>query len=375
MNILFVSDYYSPHIGGVEIALQSIMERLAKLGHSVSIVTSSLPITEDFEISNGVRIFRTSFLNNRGRYWFTLDSIPKIWELAREADIIHTTTWSAAFPAWLVSRLRRKPCLITVPEVIVPVWRYSGKRGPLLWLHKLFEKVLFHLPFDKYVAISEYTYNCLVKFFDIAVEKMEVIYCGVDYGLFDPAKANSSIIRKQLGSDNKFVYMYYGRPGFTKGVEYLIQAVPLISKQILNSTLWLILSSDPEDRYHRIRRMIQELGIENNIMMIAPVPRNELPSYIEAADCVVIPSLSEGFGFAAVEASAMGKPVVATTVGSLPEVVSGRYVLVDPESPVAIAEGVKQVYKGEVKDRGKKIFSWDECVDRYLKIYQQMLTG
>ena len=255
----------------------------------------------------------------------------------------------------------------------MPVWQYSGKRGPLLWLHKLFEKVLFHLPFDKYIAISEYTYSCLAKFFDIAAEKMEVIYCGIDYSLFDPAKANGSIVRKQLGLDNRFVYMYYGRPGFTKGVEYLIQAVSLISKQIPNSRLLLILSPDPEDRYYRIRRMSQQLEKGNTVTMIDPVPRSELPSYIGAADCVVIPSLSEGFGFAAAEASAMEKPVVATNVGSLPEVVSGRYVLVEPKSPAAIAEAVDKVYRGAVKDRGKKMFSWDDCVDKHLKIYREML--
>ena len=69
----------------------------------------------------------------------------------------------------------------------------------------------------------------------------------------------------------------------------------------------------------------------------------------------------------------MGKPVVATDVASLPEVVSGKYVLVEPRNPEAIAEGVEKVYKGAVEDKGKKVFSWDECVRGYLRVYQGVL--
>jgi len=57
------------------------------------------------------------------------------------------------------------------------------------------------------------------------------------------------------------------------------------------------------------------------------VSRSELPSYIAASDCIVVPSLSEGFGFAAAESCAMGKLIVASNVASLPEVVSGKFYL------------------------------------------------
>lgn len=67
----------------------------------------------------------------------------------------------------------------------------------------------------------------------------------------------------------------------------------------------------------------------------------------------------------------MGKPVIETGVGYIPEVVSGRYVLVEPRNQEAIAEGVEKVYKGEVEDNGKKIFSWDNCVDDYLRVYRR----
>ena len=185
-------------------------------------------------------------------------------------------------------------------------------------------------------------------------------------------KTDGSKIRRKLKIDDAFVYMSFGRPGISKGIEYLIQAVPLISQKIHNSKLLLILAKEPKDRYENIVKMINYFKIEDKMLLLDPVPREELPNYIAASDCVVVPSLSEGFGFTAAEACAMGKPVVATDVASLPEVVSGKYVLVEPRNPEAIAEGVEKVYKGEVEDKGKKVFSWDECVEKYLEVYQSL---
>ena len=64
-------------------------------------------------------------------------------------------------------------------------------------------------------------------------------------------------------------------------------------------------------------KLIRRLGIEDKIVLINSVLRKELPNYIKAADCVVVPSLTEGFGFCAAEACAMGKPVVAFIMPSV----------------------------------------------------------
>ena len=63
--------------------------------------------------------------------------------------------------------------------------------------------------------------------------------------------------------------------------------------------------------------------------------------------------------------------MVASNIASLPEVVSGRYVLVEPRNPEAIADAIEKIYKGEVEDSAKITFSWDECTDKYLSVYQR----
>ena len=68
----------------------------------------------------------------------------------------------------------------------------------------------------------------------------------------------------------------------------------------------------------------------------------------------------------------MERPVVASDVASLPEVVSGKYILVEPRNPEAIAKGVKRVYEGKIEESNKKLFSWDDCVEGYLRVYEEL---
>lgn len=374
MKILFVVEYYIPHLGGVEVVVKEVAERLVKLGHEAHIVTCRLPDTESKEEINGVKIHRVSLPMKRERYWFnSLFAIPKILKIAKECDIIHAACYNNAFPPWLVSKLLKKKSIITVHEPLGAMWKNLAGMGYFsAKLHQLFERILISLPFDMHVCVSRYARNCL-RFVGIKDEKLKVIYNGIDYDLFNPMKADGSKIRKKLKIEDVFVYMSFGRPGISKGIEYLIQAVPLISQKIHNSKLLLILAKEPKDRYEDILKMIANLKIEDDIVLLDPVPREELPEYIAATDCVVVPSLSEGFGFTAAEACAMEKPVVATDVASLPEVVFGRYILVEPRNPEAIMKGVEKVYKGKVEDEGKHVFSWDECVEEYLEVYQEVI--
>jgi D-inositol-3-phosphate glycosyltransferase len=298
--------------------------------------------------------------------------LPAVFRLVKHYDIIHTTTYNGAFPAWLASRVYHKPCVITVHEVLGELWQeFQGMSGLVAWLHRLLERFIIGLRFDRYVGVSNYTANQIKERGKDAV----TVYNGIDYDTFNPKFYDSEVIRKLYGFEGKFVYMFYGRPGISKGVEYLISAVRLIKDKIPNSLCYLILGNEPRDRRMMMYDMVDLLSIKDDVVLSASVPYNVLPHQISASDCVVIPSLSEGFGFSAVEACAMGKPVVASNVASLPEVVSGKYVLVEPRNPKAIARGVVQVYEGKVIKSKAKRFTWDGCIDGYERIYKSFIGG
>ncbi|MBU1622047.1 MAG: glycosyltransferase family 4 protein, partial [Nanoarchaeota archaeon] len=347
MKILFVCENYLPHIGGVEIVFKTLAEGLIKKGHQVNLVTHQLKNTKKFEIINGVKVHRIPCFDSR--YLFTFLSIPKIIKLAQKADLIHTTTFNGAPPAWLVSKIKNKPCLLTVHEVWVNQWQQITEMSKTkATFHNFLEKLIYKLKFTKYIAVSNSTKNQLVNL-RIPETKITVIHNGIDYNHWNPSKYDRNKIRNQLNLQHNFVYLFHGRPGTSKGLIYLIKAVPLISKLIPNSKLLAIVSKDPayKKNYQKIIKLIKKLKIENQIILHNPVNYQELPRYIKAADCVIVPSLAEGFGFSAAEACAMNVPIIASNTTSLPEVVSGKYILVPSKNSKAIAQAVHSVSKEE----------------------------
>jgi len=83
MRILFAVEHYIPRIGGIQIVVREVAERLVKMGHEVHVITCKLPDSKIYEEINGVKFHRVSVPKKGGRYWFdSFFSIPedfKIW--------------------------------------------------------------------------------------------------------------------------------------------------------------------------------------------------------------------------------------------------------------------------------------------------------
>lgn len=372
VSICFIIEYYYPHVGGAEILFQKLAEGLVKEGYRCDVVTCRIPGTKRFEVVNGVNVHRVRVPRFADRYWFTFMSIPLAWKISSEAFIIHTMPYNGAFPAWLIARLRRKAVVISFLEVLGSTWMKLNFNVLAALFCRWAERSILRLPYDGYLCISQSTMRCLTDR-GIAPPKTFLTYPGIDNQLFkQKPDQEAQKIREELGIDaSTFLYTYYGRPGMAKGVEYLVRAVPLIQKSIPDSKLLLILANDPPIKYQEVVNLIRTLNLDN-VILHPSVPRESLPLYIQAADCVVVPSLSEGFGFTCVEACAMGKPVVATNVGSLPEVISGKYVLVSPGDPESLADGVIKAFRGELETNGEKVYRWEQTIQSSLQAYREI---
>ncbi len=369
MNILFVLENYHPHIGGVEIVFKTLCEGLARSGHDITVVTHRPKGAKKKETLNRVRIHRIDCMENR--YLFTLFCLPKVLELASRADIIHTTTFNAAPPAWLAGKIRGRPVVLTVHEVWIGKWNKLTDMGPIpATIHDILERIIYVPDFDRYICVSGSTKKQLDAIKNRP--KASVIYNGIDYHHFDRKRhlPASKKIRKTLGLDS-FTVLVYGRPGASKGIDYAIKAFPKVQKKVKDARLLLILSKDRDykERYLRIKKMVK--GMEG-VILHDPVPWKDLPAYILASDCVVVPSLAEGFGFSAAESCALGQPVIASDTTSLPEVVSGRYALVPPRDPDKIAEAVITAATKGLKDHPKKTFSWDKNLKETISLYKSL---
>ena len=373
MKILFVCENYLPHIGGAEVVFKNLAENYVKNGHDVSLVTHQMRGSKKREMMNGVKVNRIPSLFSR--YLFTFTSIPRTIKLAKRHDIIQTTTFNGAFPAWLASKITGKPVVITVHEVWVGKWQEVTGFGWLKSnLHNFLERCIYSLPFTKYVCVSKATENSLLKLY-MNKNKVQTIHNGFDYAFWNPENFSGKEIRSKLGLNDKFVYFSWGRPGESKGFEYLLRAIPKIKKNVPNAIFLLMLGSREKYvlKYSQLKKLIISLGIENDVKMIDSVGYSELGHYVKSADCVIIPSIAEGFGYAALEAASMEVPVVVSNAGSLPEVISGKHLIFEKKNADDLADKATMIANGHFNTTPVKKFPWDKCVQNYLYAYSEVL--
>jgi len=379
MKILFICENYIPHYGGAEVVFKNLAEGYVKLGHEVTILTHQLKNTKKREIINGVKVIRVPSLNSR--YLFSFTSLIKAIKLSKKHDIIQTTTFNGAPPAWFASKITKKPVIITIHEVWVNKWK---KVTNFPWwkakIHNLLEKIIYLLPYDKYVCVSEATKIDLLKI-GIKKNKVKRIYNGLNYDFWNIDNYNNEDeikkIKNNLQLKGEFIYFSWGRPGESKGFEYLLKAVPLIKNHIPNSKLILMLGSinKYKDKHKQLIKIIKKLKIENSVEIIPSVKHEKLGYYIKLANCIVVPSIAEGFGYTTVESVAMKKSIVVSDAGSLPEVVSGNYQIFKNKDHKDLANKVIKIANDDYKKKPIKRFEWNESIKEYLREYNSLITN
>ncbi len=379
MKILFICENYFPFYGGAETLFKNLAEGFSKKEHRVSVLTRLLPDTTKRETIDQVDIHRVPSINSR--YIFTFSSLFKAIRLAKKHDIIQTTTFNSAFPAWLAGKLAGKPVVLTVHEVWVGKWKeVTGFSWFKSAVHDVLERMLYLFPFDQYVCVSEYTRKDLLKI-GIKPEKAKVIYNGLDYSFWNPRKVKRSEIddiRDRLGLKDKYVFFSWGRPGNSKGFEYAIRAFPQVAAEKKDAMLLLVLSSASsyKKKYQELigsADSINRLIGSEKIKVIPSLSREELRTLLAAVDCAVVPSLAEGFGFSAAEASAMGKDIIASDAGSLPEVVSGRSLFFRNRDCLDLAEKMIEAGNDRYGRSENKNFRWDSCIKGYADVYGPLM--
>src|SRR3989338_5192334 len=150
MKILFVCENYLPHIGGAEVVFKNLAEGFVKLGHEVFLVTHRIKDTKKYELMNGVKVYRVNCF--KSRYLFSFLAIPKVLRLAKKADVIQTTTFNGAPPAWVGAKLAKKPVVLTVHEIWIGKWaEVTGFSCIKASMHELLERMIYLLPFDRYI--------------------------------------------------------------------------------------------------------------------------------------------------------------------------------------------------------------------------------
>ena len=383
-HILFCLDYYPPHIGGAEVLFRNLAEGLVRANWEVDVITQRVEGSVAEEVKNGVHIRRINTFGTR--YLFPLLCLPALWKASKNADILHCTTFASTLPSWLVSNNRfleedmapmpfKLPLVLTVHEVWVGKWKlFSDASWLTNTINNLIERFIYWFNYQNYIAVSHATERALVAIGKPA-DKITTIYNGIDYSHWKQDDEAREKLRRELGLQDSFLFFFSGRPGRSKGLPTLLKAFAEVAKEHSQVRLLALLSNNKAvaKGYKEALQLVAELGLQEQVIIHEPVPYAELPHYVMCADTVVVPSLSEGFGFAAAEACALERPVIATDNASLPEVVSGKVLLVPPRDVAMLAEAMRKALRNEFTVVPRREFTNEENIAAHIRLYNSLL--
>ncbi|MGD8506138.1 MAG: glycosyltransferase family 4 protein [Candidatus Bathyarchaeota archaeon] len=375
-NVLFAAEYFYANPDFVRLS-----EELARRDHRLSVATS-MRVVDQPEHKSGLTIFNMEPLA-------TIYSIPHTlsFPIFKISDIVkthginvihaindHSTNVASAS---LLSRATDIPFVYTIQgpgtrtghplvDTIVSLYDLTFER----WIAKAARKV---------ILLSKSLISTAEKL-RIDKEKISVIPSGVDNNYFDPGnrevKRKTERLRDRFDVDDKMIVGFVGRLVPAKGLGYLFSAIKTIQKE--NSNIVLLIVGDGAQR-----RDLEIMAKNLKVKAIFAGWQHDLRPYYSLMDIFVLPSLFEGLPNVILEAMAMRIPVVATSVGGNPDVVSNdeNGFLVPPRNFVKLAAVLERLVEDkQLRIRMGKLsrmiiqkdFQWSTAVDKVEKVYREL---
>ncbi len=243
-------------------------------------------------------------------------------------DIVHTHLQSANLFARALAILARVPVVVASEHNV-----YSGKHRRYIYLERLLAKKTHAI-----IAVSDEVRRYLAAQLGISPELIRVIPNGVDCLVPNPVRVAE--MRAKLAIDGEtFVLGVVASLTPKKGHEHLIRALPLLKQP---GRFRLLLAGEGPER-SRLAQLAESLGVAGQLTFLG-LQRN-VADVLALLDLFVLPSLTEGMPLALLEAMAAGVPVLATSVGGVPEVVRHGKTgwLVPAASSSALAEAIEDL--------------------------------
>jgi len=226
------------------------------------------------------------------------------------------------------------------------------------------------------ITPSQYTKDDLVKIYHLDPKKITVIYHGYNKDLYYPSNNQNPIANSQQQTTSPYIF-FVGRLEEKKNIENLVEAYAILRKdKSINHKL--ILAGKPGYNYGEIKIKIEKLPpeIKKDIIETGYVEEQKLAIMMREASIFFFPSAFEGFGLPVIEAMASGTPVVASNTTSIPEIANNAALLVDPRTPVAMADALKKIItnkaiSNDLKEKGIKRaseFTWRKSAEQTLDV-------
>jgi glycosyltransferase involved in cell wall biosynthesis len=283
------------------------------------------------------------------------------------------------------------PCIVTFHDIIpetLPKLVFRSWRSRLFWRLKCF---LAARRADMLVTVSLASKKGLIRHFGLSEDRVAVISEAPASSFVQATgsgQADAEVLKRHGLEPGKRYILYVGGISPHKNLETLIKAFAEVRKDTRLEDIHLVLVGDwASDAfntcYEEVCTLVDRYGLSRAVHFPGFVPDEDLVHLYKACRIFVLPSYLEGFGLPAVEAMACGAAVVASNVGSLPEVLDGAGELFDPHDVSALVSCLKRIlrdsaYQRQLQARSLRRaldFSWETSARQMRNIFDRIKTG
>jgi glycosyltransferase involved in cell wall biosynthesis len=362
VKVAVVINVFPPKwLAGTEIATYYLAETLAKRGHEVHVITSLDEGLPEVSCERGFHIHRLpkSEIRFIGALIFWADIVRALRKI--KPDIVHAQNLINGIPALLSNKLLKIPYVVygRGSDVYLPCW---------------FTKLTAKTTLKNASAVIALTEHMKGVMQTICNRDVIVVPNGINLG-------EDTGRRSERGDPGKKI-LFVGRLDPIKGTRYLLGAMSILHRDMPG--VKLILVGDGEER-EPLESLTDSLRIRECVVFAGRVPHERVQDYMNRAEVLVLPSLSEGFPVTILEAMACGLPVVATRVGGIPDIIEDgtNGYLVDAMNQKQIAEALLKLLQDEelrkdISDKNRKTaekYRWGMVAATLEGIYQSSLRS
>jgi glycosyltransferase involved in cell wall biosynthesis len=381
MKVLIVLTYYRPHISGLTIYVERLARALAKRGHQVTVLTShyqhDLPMRQ---VMDGVTVIRHPVLFRLSKGSIMPGFLSHAWKLMREHDVVSVHLPQAeSGPLSFIGRvMARKPVVLTY---------HCDLQLPIGFFNRLVDKLVYASNWvagkfaNRIVAYTQDYANhspLLTQF----KNKITVIYPPVEMSVPNPDAVRA--LKQKYNTNGHVVVGFAARFAAEKGVDYLLNSIPLVREKIPN--VKYLLAGEyknviGENVWERLQPQIQQY--REYLEFLGPIPAHEMGNFFGACDVLTVPSINstESFGLVQVEAMLSGCPVIATNLPGVREVtrVTRMGTVVPIKDARALADAIVAIAQNRsqyVRPRQDiaDMFEIDATIAAYEKLFSELQT-
>lgn len=311
---------------------------------------------------------------NRKRYnKFSVGIIVDLYRVMKERNIHVLRTHK--YRANLYGRIAGK--LAGVPVIVASEHNIYRNEKEKRFLRRITNKIL-SIVTDKMVTVSDAIRKDILRYDRFPPSKIMVLHNGVDTERFKPGTNYRDIRRQFAISKDDVVIGFVGRLVINKGLNYLIEAVALLKKSF---NVKLLIVGDGS-LMEELKKMAKNKGLEESVIFTGM--RRDITDILSSIDIFVLSSIKEGFPNSLLEAMAMGKPIVATAIGGIPEIIQhgANGLLVQSADIEGLAAAIKTIIDNPLmaqrigraaRDFIEKNYSIDATVRKWETLYRQIL--